>query len=101
MEDFLKRNGCKTIFLLAKENEKQDIDLDTKNINYLADKLVQFIEYREASGDSVSAQQVAASLTRIMPCVKMVQITYVDIYHFDYTFISLLCKSSFDFPIFC
>lgn len=57
------------------------MDLDTKSINYLAEKLVQFMEHREAIGENVDAQQVADSLIRLMPCIKMVHLFYFDINH--------------------
>lgn len=90
MEDFLKKNGCKSIFLLAKEHEQAKTDLDTKSIGYLADKLLQFMEYREAIGENVDAQQAADSLIRLMPCIKMVHLSYFIIFNMqlDYNKIS-------------
>lgn len=74
LETYLKENGCKSIFLLAKDAEKSKLTLDTRSLNYLADKLVQFIEYRDATGLKVEPQDVADSISRLMSCVKAVSI---------------------------
>lgn len=72
LEDFLKQNGCKTIFVLAKEACKANKELDIKSIHYLCDKLLHFMEYRETIGEKVDGQQLADSLVRLMPCIRMV-----------------------------
>lgn len=72
MEDFLKKNGCKSIFLLAAEATKEQEELDSKTIQYLAEKLMQFMDFHENLGDVMDPQKVAESIVRLMPCIKMV-----------------------------
>lgn len=57
---------------MAAEATKNNIELDVKSVQYLSAKLVQFMEYREAMGNSVDAQRMAESLVRLMPCIAMV-----------------------------
>lgn len=60
------------MFLLAKEAEKSNAELDMKDVQFLAEKLVCFIDSQESIGAKIDAQQVADSLVRLMPCIKMV-----------------------------
>lgn len=53
----------------ATHNQKE---LDLKTLQYLAEKLIQFMEYRENFGEKVDGQQVADSIVRLMPCIKKV-----------------------------
>lgn len=70
------KNGCHSIFLLAREAHKAKEELDVKSLHFLCDKLVHFMDNRETDGNKVDAQQVADSLVRLMPCIKMVNISY-------------------------
>lgn len=96
MEDFLKKNGCKSIFALAAEAAKQNIELDVKSVQYLAGKLVHFMDYREAMGIKVDAQQMADSLIRLMPCIeKLTHYFYKEI-HANICLIDLTRTHSMD-----
>lgn len=66
------KNGCKFIFQLAKDAEKENAELNAKSVQHLAEKLVHFLEFKEASGDRLDPQNVADSLIRMMPSIKMV-----------------------------
>lgn len=82
MESYLKENGCKSIFLLAKDAEKSNLELDTKSLNYLADKLLHFIDFRDTTGVKIEPQDVVDSISRLMPCVKAVRILNVNLIYF-------------------
>lgn len=58
--------------MLAEVASQSNVDLDRKSIQILAEKLVNFIDYREELGDKIDPQEVAESAVRLMPCIKMV-----------------------------
>lgn len=78
LEDYLKQHGCKSIFLAGKEASVSGKDLDIKMIHYLCDKLVNFMDFRQAEGLETDTQQLADSLIRLFPCIKMVMTIFVN-----------------------
>lgn len=74
LDAYLKQNGCKSIFLLAKDAEKSDLELDSKSLSYLADKLLHFIDYLETTGVKIEPKEVVDSVVRLMPCIKAVRL---------------------------
>lgn len=74
MEDFLKRSGCKSIFLLADEASKSGRELEYKYVNTLCEKLVHFKDERDVAGENIEPLQLANALVRLMPCISIVNI---------------------------
>lgn len=56
--------------------------MDTKSLNYLAEKLIHFMEFRDATGVKVEPQDVVDSVARLMPCVKAVRVFNVSLINF-------------------
>lgn len=58
--------------MLAQTACKSNMNLDRKNIQFLADKLINFIDYREEQGEKIDPEEISDSLIRLMPCIKKV-----------------------------
>lgn len=63
--------------MLAETACKSNMCLDRKNVQFLAEKLVNFIEFREEEGDKVDAEEISDSLIRLMPCIKKVSLIII------------------------
>lgn len=72
LEDYLKKNGCKSVFVQATEATKNQTELDIKSIQFLSEKLVHFMDFRDSLDSKVDPQRIADSLIRLMPCIEKV-----------------------------
>lgn len=74
LEDFLKRSGCKLIFLMAEEASYSGKELEYKYVNTLCEKLVHFKDERDTAGENIEPLELANALIRLMPCISIVNI---------------------------